>query len=107
MCSLRPPIRAAARSRPFVANEDRLAQLFPAEQQASVDMLVDLLVEALSGAARDSDDPEHVRRDAEAIFRLTFATLQAHLIRGTRPTSIGVEQLARFCLRGAAAEEET
>ena len=92
---------AAARSRPFVANEDRLAQLFPAEQQASVDMLVDPLFRALSEAVVDSDGPGQVRRDAEAIFRLTFATLQVHLIRGTRPTPESVEQLTRFCLRGA------
>jgi AcrR family transcriptional regulator len=96
---------AAARSRPFVANEDRLAQLFPAEQQASVDMLVDLLAGALSDAVAESEDPEQIRRDAEAIFRLTFATLQAHLIRGTRPTAQSVDELSRFCLRGAGAEE--
>jgi AcrR family transcriptional regulator len=96
---------AAARSRPFVANEDRLAQLFPAEQQASVDMLVDLLVGALSELVADSEDSVQVRRDGEAIFRLTFATLEAHLIRGTRPTTESVEQLIHFCLRGAGAEE--
>jgi AcrR family transcriptional regulator len=95
--------RAAARSRPFVANEDRLAQLFPAEQQASVDMLVDLLADALAGAVADTEAPEQIRRDAESIFRLTFATLQAHLIRNTRPTPESVEALTRFCLRGAAA----
>jgi AcrR family transcriptional regulator len=94
---------AAARSRPFVANEDRLAQLFPAEQQASVVMLVDLLVGALSDLVADSEDPEQVRRDAEAIYRLTFATLQVHLIRGTRPNAESVGQLTRFCLRGAGA----
>lgn len=96
---------AAARSRPFVANEDRLAQLFPAEQQASVDMLVDLLVGALSELVAGSEDPEQLRRDGEAIFRLTFATLEAHLIRGTRPAPESVEQLIRFCLRGAGAKE--
>ena len=95
---------AAARSRPFVANEDRLAQLFPAEQQASVDMLVDLLVEALSDVVAEAQGPAQIRRDAEAIYRLTFATLQGHLIRGTRPSADSVGQLTRFCLRGAGAE---
>src|SRR5207253_3243172 len=37
---------ARTRTLPFVANEDRLAATFPAEQQASVDALVDLLVSA-------------------------------------------------------------
>jgi AcrR family transcriptional regulator len=99
--------RAAARSRPFVANEDRLAQLFPTEQQASVDMLVDLLADALGETVTDARDRRQLRRNAEAIFRLTFATLHHHLIRGTSPTPQEAEQLARFCLRGAGGEGGT
>ena len=35
------------RTRPFLANEDRLSELFPDEQRESVDLLVGLLVDAL------------------------------------------------------------
>jgi AcrR family transcriptional regulator len=34
--------RAAGRTRPFLTDQDRLAEAFPREQQASVDLLVDL-----------------------------------------------------------------
>ncbi len=90
--------KAAARSRPFVANEDRLAQMFPVEQQASVDGLVDLLDDAL-GACGPTGGSR--RPDAEAIFRLTFATLRSHLMHGSRPTTETVGHLTGFCLRGA------
>jgi AcrR family transcriptional regulator len=80
----------AMRTRPFVTNQARLAEQFPEEQQASVDLLVALLTDAVGE-----------RGDAEAIYRLTFATLLDHLSRGTRPTSSEREELVGFCLRGA------
>ena len=43
--------RAADRTRPFLANEDRLSELFPEEQRESVDLLVDLLVDPLAEAS--------------------------------------------------------
>ncbi len=94
--------RAAARSRPFVANEDRLAQLYPVEQQASVDKLVDLVAVALG--TTDHADAGPVRRDAEAVFRLTFATLHVHLMHGSRPSAESVDHLTRFCLLGAGLD---
>ena len=45
--------RAAERTRPFLANEDRLSELFPEEQRESVDLLVDLLVVPLTEASPD------------------------------------------------------
>ena len=93
--------KAAKRTKPFVANQDRLADQFPAEQQASVDLLLDLLVDALAdlhGAARDR---RLVRRDAEAIYYATFGALRAHLMHGTRPGSVEVDHLVEFCLAGA------
>ena len=39
--------RAAGRTRPFLTDQDRLAEAFPREQQASVDLLVDLLASAI------------------------------------------------------------
>jgi AcrR family transcriptional regulator len=85
--------RAAARTRPFVANAARLAEAFPVEQQASVELLIDQLAGAL-GPAGD-------RRDAHAIYQLAFGTLEEHLVRGTRPTPADSDQVVRFALRGA------
>ncbi len=93
--------KAAKRTKPFVANQDRLADQFPAEQQASVDLLLDLLVDALAdlhGAARDR---RLVRRDGEAIYYATFGALRAHLIHGTRPGPVEIDHLVEFCLAGA------
>jgi len=97
--------KAAKRTKPFVANQDRMADQFPAEQQQSVDLLLDLLVEALAklpGAARDR---RLTRRDAEAIYYATFGALRAQLIHGTRPGSVEVDHLVQFCLAGARAKK--
>jgi AcrR family transcriptional regulator len=79
----------ASRTRPFLANQDRLAAAFPDEQQLSVDALVDLL------AAATGD-----RRDAEAIYHLAFGALHAALRRGTAPTAAETKHLVRFCIQG-------
>jgi AcrR family transcriptional regulator len=91
--------RAASRTRPFLANQDRLTEVFPAEQQASVDLLIGLLEDPIAAAAprrRRSD----VRRDAEAVYHLVFGVLHAHLSRRTKPTAAEVEHLVRFSLKG-------
>jgi AcrR family transcriptional regulator len=88
----------AARTRPFLANQDRLAEAFPVEQQASVDLLVDLLVAPVSQLA-----PRGGRRAADAVYLLTFATLHAHITAGTRPTAADIDHLVRFCLGGIGA----
>ena len=80
---------AASRTRPFFANEDRLASTFPDEHQASIDALVDLLAE---------DVPN--RRDAEAIYHVTFGALHVALRRGTPVTTTETEHLVRFCIQG-------
>src|SRR5438132_9190736 len=82
---------AAARTRPFVANQDRLAEAFPDDHQASVDALVQQLAEALDGD----------RRAAEAIYLLTMAALHQHLTYGTRPTRADVASVVQFSLAGA------
>lgn len=94
--------KAAKRTRPFVANQDRLADQFPAEQQASVDLLLDLLADALAALAGVACDRRLIRRDAEAIYHATFGALRAHLIYGTRPGSVEIDHLVEFCLAGAA-----
>lgn len=86
---------AAARTRPFLANRDRLAEQFPTEQQASVDLLVDLLAGAMTTSG--------ARRDAEAIYDVTFAALHRFLIRRKRPTPKDVDHLVRFCLNAVEA----
>jgi AcrR family transcriptional regulator len=98
---------AAARTRPFVANQDRLAEAFPAEQQETVDLLIDLLAQPVAQLqrTRESGSPTarlepRARRDAEAVYELTFGTMHKHLVRRTRPTPEEVEHVVRFALRG-------
>jgi AcrR family transcriptional regulator len=93
--------RAARRTRPFVANEARLAEQFPDEQRASVDLLVGLLVPpivSLTGGRRAD-----ARRDAEAVYHLAFGALRRHLTRGSVPARAEVEHLSRFALGGIGA----
>jgi AcrR family transcriptional regulator len=92
--------RAAGRTRPFVADQDRLAEAFPREQQASVDLLVDLLATAivpLHGTA-------NARDDAVVVYRAVFATLRDHLIHDTRPTTAETGHLVQFCLQGVGGD---
>lgn len=97
---------AAARTRPFVAGRDRLAEQFPAQQQASVDLLVGLLAETIAaapgakGETKGSND--RARRDAEAIYDLAFAALHRHLTHGTKPSAKDVEHLVRFCVNATS-----
>ena len=53
--------RAAGRTRPFLTDQDRLAEAFPREQQASVDLLVDLLAGRDRRAARLREPPRRCR----------------------------------------------
>jgi AcrR family transcriptional regulator len=95
--------KAAARTRPWILSEQRLAELFPQEQQASIDLLIGLLrdpVARLRGARK--------RRDAGAdtaatlIYQLTFAVMRAHLVAGTKPDDAESNALVAFCLRGVS-----
>jgi AcrR family transcriptional regulator len=88
--------RAAGRTRPFVTDHDRLAETFPREQQASVDLLVDLLAGAIVGLHGEAD----ARDDALVVYRAVFGALRDHLIHGTRPTSAEVDHLVNFCVAG-------
>jgi AcrR family transcriptional regulator len=92
--------RAAARSRPFFADEDRLAEMFPDEHAASVDALVSLLNDPLSQLNNQGrrSVPE-TELDAQAIYRLTFATVHDHLIRRVKPREATIEHLVSFMLR--------
>jgi AcrR family transcriptional regulator len=93
---------AAARTRPWILSEQRLAERFPQEQQASVERLVDLLRDPLTqtteaGRRRPSD----VGSTAAMVYLLVFAVLRTHLVAGTKPAAREVDALVGFCLRGA------
>jgi len=92
---------AAARTRPWVLSEQHLSTLFSEEQLSSVDLLVGLLHEPIRGLRGSSNgSPEQVASVATIVYRLTFATLRAHLAAGTKPTKDEVCELVSFCLQG-------
>ena len=94
---------AAARTRPWVLSEQRLAELFPREQQASVDALVGLLLAPIerlrTGASPKSNDDRAV---ASMVYQLTFAVLRSHLVADTKPNAGEKRVLVDFCLKGVA-----
>jgi len=100
---------AAARTRPWVASEHRLAELFPEQQQASIDLIIGLLDDPIGRLGGQSGGKGHAGDDRNAdsraaavlVYRLTFATLRSHLADGTKPGADEVEDLVGFCLRGA------
>jgi hypothetical protein len=98
---------AAGRTKPFVIREDRLAEAFPDEHEASVEQLVALLVPPLDELARQGKqsrrDEERLREDARAIYRLTFATLRDALVAGHGPSKAAVDHLVAFVLGGVGA----
>jgi AcrR family transcriptional regulator len=90
---------AAARTRPFLAHRERLAEMFPDEQQASVGALIDLLasaVSALPGWARR--DRRHVDSAATAVYDVTFGALHRYLRDRTKPSAADVDRVVGFCL---------
>jgi AcrR family transcriptional regulator len=94
---------AAARTRPFFANEDRLAERFPDEHRASVDVLVGQLASAVRGLPPAGKSKLEAQRDAETIYELTFGMLHRHLTQRSRPSAGEVDHIVRFALRGAGA----
>ena len=58
------------------AHEDRLTELFPDEQRASVDQLVGLLIGPLQAGRASGLAGAGAPRDAEAIYRLVFGILR-------------------------------
>lgn len=96
---------AASRTRPFLANRDRLAEHFPAEQQASMDLLVELLAEAIAGLPGRKADKGGARSDAEAIYDVTFGALHRYLTHDKRPSPSEVDHLVRFGLAAVGAPQ--
>jgi AcrR family transcriptional regulator len=94
---------AAARTRPWVLSEQRLTELFPQEQQASVDLLVGLLrepVARLRGTKKRAEADNHVV--ATMVYQLSFAVLRGHLVAGTKPEAAESDALVGFSLRGVS-----
>ena len=92
----------AARTRPFVAYQDRLAEQFPEEQQQSVDLLIGLL-SAVIADLPGARSKVSVSRDAKAIYELSFGTLHWHLSHGTHPSNAEANHIVEFSLRGVGA----
>jgi AcrR family transcriptional regulator len=90
---------AAARTRPWVLSEQRLSELFPGEQEASVELLIALLRGPIAGLhddrQADGGDP------ANLVYQVTFAVLRSHLVARTKPDAGETRTLVAFCLRGA------
>jgi AcrR family transcriptional regulator len=80
---------AAAATRPFAVNGDRLAVRFPAETQASRDRLVDPLRPIVGDAA------------ALAIYHVAMGTVHDALIARRTPSRADAEAIVEFSLRGA------
>lgn len=87
---------AATRTRPFVVDVERLHQLFPAQQQASEQHLIEQLAEALTAKASHWAQP---------VYLVTFGSLEQHLRTESAPTRDEVEQLVRFVQAGIRADE--
>lgn len=94
---------AAARTRPWVLSEQRLAEQFPDEQRASVELLVELLRDPIR---RLQGTRNRTREDADAVagivYDLAFVTLRKHLVARTKPGPGEIDALVDFCLRGAS-----
>jgi AcrR family transcriptional regulator len=91
---------AAARTRPFVVQQDRLADRFAEHQRGSVARLVELLHAPLRELG--SDD---VARDATSIYLVAFASMEQHVRDRTAPSAADVEHLVRFCLRAVSTAQ--
>lgn len=92
----------ASRTRPFMANLDRLADRHPDEQRASERLLVDQLAQVLATSADlRSTDP---LADATAIYYLAVGELANHLRYRTTPRAADVERIVDFALRAIAPQ---
>jgi AcrR family transcriptional regulator len=94
-------LSAAARTRPFLANLDRLTEQYPAEQKESVELLIRLLEEALA-TAEPGASPARIRRDSVAIYHLAIGTMHQHIRDRTRPGPDDIEHVIQFSLAAVA-----
>jgi AcrR family transcriptional regulator len=94
---------AAAKTRPFLANLDRLAEQYPKDQQESVDLLIGLLEGALGQMGAP---PGRLRLDAVAIYHLAVGTMHQHIRDRSRPSAGEVEHVIEFSLAAVARPDK-
>ncbi len=113
---------AAARTRPFLANLDRLHEQYPEEQRESVELLIRQLEDALrameeQASVRQQTSGEEggpgrepgvarVRLDAVAVYHLAIGIMHQHVREGTRPDPEENEHLVRFSLAAVARPDK-
>jgi AcrR family transcriptional regulator len=94
---------AAAKTRPFLANLDRLAEQYPEDQQESVDLLLGLL----EGALGQMGVPRwRLGLDAVAIYHLAVGTMHQHIRDRSRPSAGEVEHVIEFSLAAVARPDK-
>jgi AcrR family transcriptional regulator len=96
---------AASRTRPFIANLGHLQEQYPDEHRESVQVLVQLVEEAIAEATAagrlTSEDPH---ADAMAIYHLAQGAMEFHLRERSAPPAGEVAHLVAFALRSLGAE---
>jgi len=90
--------QAAAATRPFAANQSRLADLFPDEVAASRDELVNTLRPAVGALGGN-------KYDALFVHDLTMARMNDALLHGRTPERKEISRLVAFCLAGIGTTE--
>lgn len=90
---------AADRTRPFLANLDRLAGAYPDEQRASAEAMLAPLEEALSVAGR-----KDATEQARLVYLLAVAAMHEHIRERSKPSRREIEALVRFCLRALGVD---
>jgi AcrR family transcriptional regulator len=90
---------AAENTRPFVVNGLRIADRFPVEWNASRDVLLAPLRDAVAAAGGDP------ARDPDALYHLAFGAMESALIRRVTPTRDDVDHIVRFSVRGIGIQE--
>jgi AcrR family transcriptional regulator len=95
---------AASRTRPFLANANRLAEQFPAEVQRSQEAALSLLLDAMTAAQREGRiHSRDLRRDAQRVYDLVFRFIERSVLAGVRPIPTDVTHLVAFCERALGA----
>ena len=90
--------QAAAATRPFAANQSRLADLFPDEVAASREELVSTLRPPVLALGGTTDD-------AVFVHDLTMARMNDALLHARTPDRKELARLVAFCLAGLGATE--
>ena len=80
---------AASRTRPFMANLDRLVAQYPDEHRESEALLVDQLARIITEA--DDLSSHDASADAEAVYHLAVGAMATHLRYGTSPSASDVD----------------